>query len=51
MENFNLENIKNILIKITSKTKSKLHKKYKNKILARKNNRLYTETKVIKKYR
>ena len=50
MENFNLENIKNILIKITVKTKSKLHKKYKNKILARENNRLYTETKVIKKY-
>ena len=50
MESFNLENIKNILIKITVKTKSKLHKKYKNKILARKNNGLYTETKVIKKY-
>ena len=48
MENFNLENIKNILIKITVKTKSKLHKKYKNKILARKNNGLYTEIKVIK---
>ena len=47
MENFNLENL---LIKITSKTKSKLHKKYKNKISARKNNRLYTETNVIKKY-
>ena len=45
MENFNLENL---LIKITMKTKSKLHKKYKNKILARKNNRLYTEIKVIK---
>lgn len=45
MENFNLENL---LIKITSKTKSKLHKKYKNKILVRKNNGLYTETKVIK---
>ena len=45
MENFNLENL---LIKITSKTKSKLHKKYKNKILSRKNNGLYTETKVIK---
>ena len=29
-------------------TKSKLHKKYKNKILVWKNNRLYTETKVIK---
>ena len=29
-------------------TKSKLHKKYKNKILVRKNNGLYTETKVIK---
>lgn len=45
MENFNLENL---LIKIIAKIKSKLHKKYKNKILARKNNGLYTETNVIK---